>query len=306
MMKDPDEIVKFCQFLDTMIMRLKSNVSMYNFNNTVLESINSTTTNNNNNSLNLNLHDYEILAAECYNFKHVNIDMRTMMMSSISMTSASPMTSFNYSTMAGAVLAIKKSTYNVTMSNEIRLGLIKYFYPIILLVGLFGNLVSFVAMLRKNSVECKYIVTTYTDSSSNSRNKNHYCKQPPHTFSFCLAMLCMADFFILVFGCLHEYVETTFGFSLRSTFVITCKTVYFSCYLFSSYVSYLHAYIATDRWFAIVKPLEYKNLQVMRNNKVELLFMFGFCLVICLPFFYFPTLIDSTGNSTMASISLNE
>ncbi len=293
-MKDPDEIVKFCQFLDTMIMRLKQNVSMPSYT-TVLESINSTTTSSNN--LNLNIQDYEIIAAECYNFKHANIDMKTMMMSS----SPIPMTNVS-------AMAVKKSSYNVTMSNEIRLGLIKYFYPIILLVGLLGNLVSFVAMLRKNSIECKYIVT-YTDTSSStnsSRNKNHYSKQPPHTFSFCLAMLCMADFFILVFGCLHEYAETTLGISVRSTFVITCKTVYFACYLFSSYVSYLHAYIATDRWFAIAKPLEYKNLQVMRNNKLELLFMFAFCLVICLPFFFFPTLIDTTSNSTTISSLSNE
>jgi hypothetical protein len=215
--------------------------------------------------------DYEILAKECYRLRKADIEHK--------FTSA-----FIPSTTPTQITP--EST-----SNMIRLILIQYFYPIILVVGILGNLVAFLAMLRKNNIECKYQNNNLLFSSKKRRSFN--CKQPIHTFSFCLAILCLADFFILVFGCLHEYIENMYGVSLRSTFILSCKAIYFSCYLFSSFISYLHAYIATDRWFAIVKPMEYKNLQTVRNNKCEVLVIFLFCLVICLPFFYFPTLVEA-------------
>ena len=275
-MKNPEEIEKFCQFLDLLAMRLKSNTSSDT--QTFLGQ-----TSNLSQDFSVSTHDYEILAKECYKLKM--IDDHTTKIMSLFLSSTTP-TTFTSTTMA-------KIT-NVTMVSSIQLFLIHYLYPIILVIGIFGNLVSFVAMLRKSNIECQYQNNNLLFTKRKRRSFN--CKQPIHTFSFCLAILCLADFFILVFGCLQEYVEIVYDVSLRSTYLFACKTIYFLCYLFSSYISYLHAYVALDRWFAIVKPMEYKRLQLMRNNKYELLIIFLICFVICLPFFYFPTLVDTSAH----------
>ncbi len=107
-----------------------------------------------------------------------------------------------------------------------------------------------------------------------------------------MAILCLADFGILVFACLNEYVEQTFSFSLRSTSNISCKLIYFMCYLFSSFGAYLYTYIAMDRWYAATRPIQYKQKQ-MKRAQSQILLLFIFCFVICLPSFYFPSIDTS-------------
>ena len=108
-----------------------------------------------------------------------------------------------------------------------------------------------------------------------------------------MAILCLTDFGILVFACLNEYIEQTFSFSLRSASTFTCKLIYYMCYLFSSFGAYLYAYIAMDRWYAVTRPIQYKQQHVTRAQ-TQLLTLFIFCFFICLPFFYFPSLVTST------------
>lgn len=101
-------------------------------------------------------------------------------------------------------------------SNLVEYNLIKYVYPILLIFGLIGNFVSFVAMLKRYTSE----------RSAGSSNKS------THMFSFSLAILCFVDFGVLVVACMDQYVEQTFEFSLRATSEYSCKALYFSCYLF--------------------------------------------------------------------------
>ena len=166
--------------------------------------------------------------------------------------------------------------------NLVRYNLVKHVYPFLLLFGIIGNLVSCLAMVKKYKGEMK------------SQRKT------VHTFSFCLAILCFADLTILVLGGLSEYVEQVLEFSVRSSSVFACKFLYFTCYLFSSFVSYLYAFIALDRWQAATKPIEYKQKQTSRHHK-QVLVISVYCFVICSPFFYFPTLIKLPDDTTSSN-----
>ena len=156
-----------------------------------------------------------------------------------------------------------------------RLALAKYVYPFLLLFGIVGNLASFLAMLNK----CK---------SEKSSPRKHL-----HTFSLCLAILCFADLVILIVGGLSEYLEQVFDVSMRASSVFACKFLYFTCYMFSSFVSYLYAFIAMDRWQAVAKPIEYKQKRTRRHHQ-HILAIFVYCFVLCTPFFYFPALNNAS------------
>ena len=154
--------------------------------------------------------------------------------------------------------------------------LVKYVYPILLAFGVLGNFLSFLAMLTKYKKEVRL-----------SRNLNI----KPSTFSVCLALLCFADFVILIVGCLSEYLDVMMAVSVRSASILSCKLVSFSCYLFSSYAAYLYSFIAVDRWRAVTSPLAHHRTQHKRVN-LWLAGIFLYCALICSPFFYFPTLYD--------------
>ena len=51
----------------------------------------------------------------------------------------------------------------------------------------------------------------------------------------------------------------------------------------------MYAFIAIDRWYAAVKPIQYYQSQIKRNQK-QILAIFLFCVLICLPFYVFPTI----------------
>ena len=149
----------------------------------------------------------------------------------------------------------------------VRHNLITYVYPFLLVFGLIGNAISFVAMLKRFRAD----------------------KKSPNTLSFCLAILCLADFGVLLLACFNEYVEYMWHYSLRSSSMLACKLFYFSCYLCSSFGSYLYAFIAVDRWYAVTRPIQYKQEQMHRNHR-QIALIFVFCFVICAPFGFYPAL----------------
>jgi hypothetical protein len=173
--------------------------------------------------------------------------------------------------------------------NLVAYNLVKYVYPIILAFGIVGNFVSFMAMLNRYYNSRRHPKTVATTSTSTTSSSTYY------TFSFCLAILCLADFFMLVIGCLSVYLEQVSiletSSSFRSQSLFTCKAFRFACYLLSSFISYLHAYIAIDRWYAMARPIEHKQRwqTSMRQSQKHLMALFAFCFLICLPFLYFPT-----------------
>jgi uncharacterized membrane protein len=152
------------------------------------------------------------------------------------------------------------------------------------------------AMLNRYYNSRLHPKTVTTTSTSTTSSSTYY------TFSFCLAILCLADFFMLVIGCLSVYLEqwniletssssSSSSSSFRSQSLFACKAFRFACYLLSSFISYLHAYIAIDRWYAMARPIEHKQRwqKSMRQSQKHLMTLFAFCFLICLPFLYFPT-----------------
>ena len=146
--------------------------------------------------------------------------------------------------------------------KSINYSIIKYIYPIILTVGIIGNILSIILMIK-----------TY-------KRKKYSCK-----FSFNLIALSIADLSVLIFGCFREYSDDVLEWKLRSMNIYSCKMIYFSCYLFSCLSSYIHAYISYERWYAIVNPIKCKINRL--NNKRSILILFILCILVSLPFAYY-------------------
>lgn len=154
-------------------------------------------------------------------------------------------------------------------SDLLIVNLIKHFYPIILVFGILGNFVTFLTMLRIYN-----------------RRKNF------QKFCFSLAALALADLFVLLVGCLREFLEIVLNYDIRSSSQYSCKIVYFACYLFSCFSVYLHGFIAIERWHAVSDPIKSKAKFTFRINKIIIMFIFFTCLIINLPLLWFPTLVE--------------
>ena len=171
--------------------------------------------------------------------------------------------------------ALKKfilSSLNVSSTCQTQPGtlknyLIKYIYPILIIFGVISNLFCLVALLKINRTTKK-------------ANRN---------FTLCLATLCFCDLNMILFACGREYLEAAFDIPLRLYSVYACKSLFFACYLFSSFASYLYAYIAFERWFAISKPIKYKQTK-NQYSRVRILYIFLFCVSISFPFLLFSTI----------------
>ena len=158
---------------------------------------------------------------------------------------------------------------NLTSFNFMSFTLVKFLTPFLICLGVVGNILCLLVMIKKYR--------------SKTKLKN---------FSLCLAMLCLADLTLVLFGCLREYVDEMFDISIRARSIHLCRFFYFTCYLFSSFSSYLYAFIAWERWRAISDPLKHKRNQSLRNKRTITL-IFTFCIAISLPFAYYPTLSES-------------
>ena len=151
--------------------------------------------------------------------------------------------------------------------KSINYSIIKYIYPIILTVGIIGNILSIILMIK-----------TY-------KKKKYSCN-----FSFNLIALSIADLSVLIFGCFREYSDDVLEWKLRSMNIYSCKMIYFSCYLFSCLSSYIHAYISYERWYAIVNPIKCKINRL--NNKRSILILFILSIWVSLPFAYYSKIKD--------------
>ena len=162
---------------------------------------------------------------------------------------------------------------NLSPINQMRHNFIKYLWPILIVFGLFGNLISIIVMLKK-----------YT-------SKTKYNKQ----FSFCLANLCFADLAIIFFGCIREYIDEVYNVSIRSKSIHSCRFFFFVCYLFSAYSSYLYSFLGYSQWQSItnIKKFEKNQMQQTKRNKITISIIFLSCVLICLPFLYYPLINES-------------
>ena len=164
-------------------------------------------------------------------------------------------------------------------SNLIKLNIVKYIYPIILIFGLLGNVISLAVMIR-----------IY-------RRKKHSYK-----FSFNLAALSIADLAVLIFGCFREYSDDILDWRLRSRSAILCKMIYFNCYLFSCFSAYLHAFISVERWYAIANPIRFKT-GTPRNKRI-ICALFIICVFISSPLTFFAGIKELVSFNKQNSIDI--
>ena len=169
---------------------------------------------------------------------------------------------------------------NKFQSNFIKLNIVKYVYPIILVFGIVGNILSFIVMLRVYK-----------------RKKSSY------RFALNLAALSLADLAVLIFGCFREYSDDILEWRMRSMNMFMCKFIYFNCYLFSCFSAYLHTLISIERWKAISNPINSKINPL--KNKALISITFLFCVVVSSPYIYFAQIKSSVAINETNQIQLN-
>lgn len=173
-----------------------------------------------------------------------------------------------------------------TYSKLVKLNLIKYAYPCLFLFGIMGNILSLIVMIRV----CF---------------KNKHFK----IFAFSLAILAVADLTVLIFGCLREYAEEILNIQVRSFSSYSCKIFFFTCYLFSYFSAYLHAFIAFERWNAISRPIKTKQNFSFNTNRIIIIIIFILCVIFNFPFFWLSNLEKTISidykNSTNNMIDVN-
>lgn len=155
-------------------------------------------------------------------------------------------------------------------SSQLKLVLLKWVYPFLLLLGITGNLVTLFVMIRVHRRDTVF-----------------------KKFSICLAALSVADLNVMLFGCAREYFEEFIGLEIRTSNTVSCKCLFFVCYLFSSFSAFLHAFIAMERWLAVQKPFKSKITLTSKLNKIFILILFLICFLFNLPFLWYTTITES-------------
>ena len=81
-----------------------------------------------------------------------------------------------------------------------------------------------------------------------------------------------------------------------------CKFIYFNCYLFSCFSSYLHVFISYERWYAVSNPIKSKTNPL--NNKKIILIIFIVCVLFSSPYIYFAQMKSLFGPNSKNNINL--
>jgi hypothetical protein len=146
--------------------------------------------------------------------------------------------------------------------NLFKKNLITYFYPILMIVGLLGNIIALILIFKKIRVD---------------KEKKA---------SFCLATLSLTDIGIILFGVSREYIEIRFDVNIKMYSNITCKLFFYVCYMLNTFSAYMFAFMAYERWKSVRQPFAYKR-ESSKRTKRHVAAIFGFCCMITLPFLIF-------------------
>ena len=167
-------------------------------------------------------------------------------------------------------------------SNLLKNLIIEYIYPILLVIGLFGNMISLITMIRI-----------------------YQRKKVPKTVAVSLAALACADIFVLVFGCLREWIEIKFNVEIKTINNLSCKIILYLCYVSSSYSAWIHVFITMERCIAIYKPLSIKIICSNGINRISNMSILSLCLIINCPLLCFAELVDKLVFSPESDLGIN-
>lgn len=109
-----------------------------------------------------------------------------------------------------------------------------YIPPIIIILGTFGNIMSFIILSRKQMR--KHSTYTY------------------------LAVLSITDLFVLCVGLLKIWVEEFTGYSIQAQHDWSCRTFVVLLYTASDYSVWLIIAVTVERWIAVCRPLKAPSL----------------------------------------------
>ena len=120
---------------------------------------------------------------------------------------------------------------NLTLNDYQKVNLIRWTYPVLIGIGLVGNLLSIklIARICQRSVWLQY-----------------FC-----VFFFSLSL---ADLIVLLFGCGREYLDEYHDAQIRSSSLFACKFIFYFSYLFASFSAYLNVLIAVSSAIKLPTP----------------------------------------------------
>ena len=161
-------------------------------------------------------------------------------------------------------------------------SIIEYVYPILLIIGLIGNMISLITMIRI-----------------------YRRKQVQKTLAVSLAALSLADIFVLIFGCSREWIEIKYNLQIKTFNNMSCKIILYLCYSASSYSGWIHVFITMERCIAVFKPLDIKRICSNGINRFSNILILAFCLVINSPLLCFTELDEKLIFSPKSEFALS-
>lgn len=143
--------------------------------------------------------------------------------------------------------------------------------PILILLGLFGNLLSLSVVWKLK----------------------FWCKTP----LFLLAVLSVTDLTVLLDGLLRYWVKYTFEFDLRALSNGSCKVNLFVLYLSMQYSSWILVCITADRFIKTNFPFVYLRRMTITKTLISIVIIFILLSGVNLHYFWTNGLINGTCDS---------
>lgn len=159
---------------------------------------------------------------------------------------------------------LKKICHSVAINRsifetfQIKVILLKYVYPLLLVTGLVFNLIMILLIIRA---------------------RKQYSHRHKDFFTSYLAILSISDIFLLIFSCLREYLEDFYMIKIRTDNIIMCRLFFFMGYLFNSFSAYIHVCLAIERWQNMKFKLKPITTSRSVADKIAVLLVLFICVV---------------------------
>lgn len=131
--------------------------------------------------------------------------------------------------METSYINMTSSSQQVFLETRIAVGLVTYLWPVIILVGIFGNVLSFCVLIRKDMF-----------------NTSVY---------FYLAMLALADIGVLLLSAFKTWIRTVLGFEFLHVSGMSCKIIMYVFVICLHMSAWFIIAVTIDRFIVIWFPM---------------------------------------------------
>jgi len=153
------------------------------------------------------------------------------------------------------------SNSTVNNANDHKVNLIKWVYPVLIVFGVAGNLMS-IKLIGRVCQRSFWL----------------------HKFFVLFVSLSFSDLTVLILGCGREYLDEYHEIKLRSSSLFACKFIFYFNYLFGSFSAYLNVFIAVSSATGLLK---------IKQSYIVIAGLFFVLACINIPFLIFTSLNEN-------------